>query len=100
MLSLIHAGFECSDHCRKSYAGYVCFLQCHYLHSYKCFVKIINIPYSALIYLSARRMALTIKILLKCVFLKSHSLNYKKMKINLYVEDVMQGAKRNTLNAK
>lgn len=35
MLSLIHAGFECSDHCRKSYAGYVCFLQCHYLHSYK-----------------------------------------------------------------
>lgn len=32
-------------------------------------------------------------------FLKSHSLNYKKMKINLYVEDVMQGAKRNTFKA-
>lgn len=31
--------------------------------------------------------------------LKFHSLNYKKMKINLYVEDVMQGTKRNTLNA-
>lgn len=33
-------------------------------------------------------------------FLKSHSLNYKKMKIILYVEDVMQGAKRNIFNAK
>lgn len=77
MLSLIHAGFECSDHCRKSYAGYVCFLQCHYLHSYK---SCENIKYTIFYFdlLICQAHGFDDKDFTLVCFLKSHSLNYKK----------------------